>query len=62
MDRSFVSPPLTAGRNYSYQVRARWNDNGQMRDQTRTVNVTPGQTVNVDFSQPTGEQINPPGK
>jgi len=50
-DRNFVTPPLTAGRTYSYEIRAQWTTaSGQVANQTRTVSFQPGQTVNVDFT------------
>jgi len=50
--REFESPPLTPGQNYTYHVRARWMENGQPRDQTRSIVVQAGQHVNVDFNVP----------
>jgi uncharacterized protein (TIGR03000 family) len=51
-EREFVSPPLTAGRNYTYEIRARWMENGREMDQTRRVPVRPGERVTVDFTVP----------
>jgi uncharacterized protein (TIGR03000 family) len=48
--RTFVSPPLESGRGFSYEVRARWTENGKEVDQTRKVSVHAGERVNVDFS------------
>jgi uncharacterized protein (TIGR03000 family) len=51
--RTFESPPLTAGRSYTYQIRARWTDaDGKAQDQTRSVPVQPGQQAMVDFTRP----------
>jgi uncharacterized protein (TIGR03000 family) len=50
--REFFSPPLTAGRRYSYQVRLRWKDKGQTVTQTRKVVVSAGSRVQVDFMVP----------
>lgn len=47
--RRFESPPLTAGRDYTYEVRARWAQAGRPVEQTRTVRVRAGQAVRVDF-------------
>jgi len=48
--RSFVSPPLESGRDYSYEVQAKWTDeNGKAVDQKRTIRVNPGQRTTVDF-------------
>ena len=50
--RSFQSPPLTPGRRYAYEVRARWQANGRPVTQSREVRVTAGSNVEVDFPQP----------
>jgi uncharacterized protein (TIGR03000 family) len=47
--RMFVSPPLTPGRSYTYDIRARWMQNGREVDQTRHVRVQTGQRTRVDF-------------
>jgi len=47
--RRFDSPPLTPGERYTYQVRARWNDNGKEVTQTQQVEVRAGANVRVDF-------------
>jgi uncharacterized protein (TIGR03000 family) len=50
-DRTFATPTLTAGRTYSYEIRAQWTTaSGQLANQTRTVSFQPGQTVTVDFT------------
>jgi uncharacterized protein (TIGR03000 family) len=51
INRSYESPALAAGRTYSYQVRAQWMENGQVRETTRTVNVRAGENVVVDFTR-----------
>jgi uncharacterized protein (TIGR03000 family) len=48
--RTFVSPPLEPGRGFTYEVRARWTDNGKEVDRTRQVHVRAGEKVDVDFS------------
>lgn len=50
--RQFDSPPLTPGSQYSYEVRARWNENGHEVTQTKRVEVTAGAHVNVNFPVP----------
>ena len=50
--RVFASPPLDPSGTYHYNVRVQWNDNGQMKEETRRVEVRPGQTSVVDFTQP----------
>jgi uncharacterized protein (TIGR03000 family) len=50
--RYFDSPPLTAGSHYSYEVQARWNENGHDVTQTQSVAVTAGVHVSVSFPVP----------
>jgi uncharacterized protein (TIGR03000 family) len=47
--RQFVTPPLEKNQNYSYNVRARWTENGQPVDRTRKVSVHAGEQMNVDL-------------
>jgi len=51
--RTYQSPPLAQGQ-YSYEVRARWNENGREVTQTQQVGFTPGAYVEVDFPMPSG--------
>jgi uncharacterized protein (TIGR03000 family) len=50
--REFRSPPLAPGGRYSYEVRARWNENGRQITQTQHIAVTPGAHVRVEFPTP----------
>jgi uncharacterized protein (TIGR03000 family) len=47
--RQFVTPPLEAGQQYTYWIRARWDENGQAVNQLQPVEVTAGARVNVQF-------------
>jgi uncharacterized protein (TIGR03000 family) len=47
--REYQSPPLTPGSQYTYKVRARWNENGHEVTQTQQVKVTAGAHVSVKF-------------
>jgi uncharacterized protein (TIGR03000 family) len=47
--RAFVTPALKTGSTYSYKVRARWTERGQVKDETREVTVRPGGRVTIDF-------------
>jgi uncharacterized protein (TIGR03000 family) len=47
--RQFVTPPVDPGRVYSYQIRARWQQNGQVMDQTKIVQFHAGDRLTVDF-------------
>jgi uncharacterized protein (TIGR03000 family) len=51
-ERAFYSPELMPGRRYTYEVRARWKENGHEVTQTRTVNVSAGAWVYVNLSLP----------
>jgi uncharacterized protein (TIGR03000 family) len=47
--RTFVSPPLEKGQTFTYEIRARWTQDGKPVEQTRHVNVRAGENVQVDF-------------
>lgn len=51
-ERILVSPPLGGTGPYTYEVRARWPHEGQMLQQTRRVQVYPGDRLTVDFAVP----------
>ena len=50
--RRFVTPPLEAGRNQGYAVRARWTEDGRPVERTEMVRVHPGDRITVDFLSP----------
>jgi uncharacterized protein (TIGR03000 family) len=50
--RLYVSPPLTPGARYAYEVRARWTDGGREVEQVREVVVHAGDRVVVAFPRP----------
>jgi uncharacterized protein (TIGR03000 family) len=54
--RAYVSPPLEPNKEYTYDVRAQWTQNGQQRNETRHVRVRAGARVQVDFMRPQGAQ------
>jgi uncharacterized protein (TIGR03000 family) len=58
--RQFVSPPLEAGQDYSYELKARWVENGREVVQTRRIPVFSGLWRTIDFTQPEAESIAPP--
>lgn len=48
--RRFVSPPLAAGKNYTYTVKVTWKDaDGKEQKKEETVKVQPGETAVVDL-------------
>jgi uncharacterized protein (TIGR03000 family) len=49
MFRDFISPPLQPGQDYTYQVRARWMENGQEVTKNRELRVRAGDQLNLDF-------------
>jgi uncharacterized protein (TIGR03000 family) len=51
--RTYQSPPLTPGGRYSYDIQARWQDNGHRVTQTQHVEVTAGAEVQVVFPMAT---------
>jgi len=48
-NREYVTPALTPGQNYSYQVKARWMDNGQPVEKTQKVTFQAGNQVQLNF-------------
>jgi uncharacterized protein (TIGR03000 family) len=50
-ERSFESPELAAGKEYRYQVVARWTADGGPKEDRRTVVVRAGHTELVDFTK-----------
>ena len=55
-NRVFVSPALERGYQYSYEIQAKWMENGREVTRTRKVSFQPGQQVSVDFMTPTAEE------
>jgi uncharacterized protein (TIGR03000 family) len=50
-DRVFRTPALADDHPYSYEISARWTQDGTERRETRVVRFLPGQTVEVDFTR-----------
>jgi uncharacterized protein (TIGR03000 family) len=53
--RQFVSPPLTAGRDYFYDVKVKWTKDGKEVVQNRQINVHAGDVLNVAFNAATAK-------
>jgi uncharacterized protein (TIGR03000 family) len=51
-ERDFDSPSITPGKTFTYELRARWTENGRDIDQTRTIYVHAGDRFLIDFRQP----------
>ncbi len=50
--REFVSPPLTPGKGYTYEIKARWTENDKPVEQTRSVHVQANAWQVIDFTKP----------
>jgi uncharacterized protein (TIGR03000 family) len=50
MDREFISRDLEAGARYNYEVRAEFARDGKPVTETKTVQLTAGQSAGVDFT------------
>jgi len=50
LQRTFVSPPVTTGRTYTYTVRASWMENGKEMSKEKTIDVQPGQEYTISFA------------
>ena len=60
MKREFVTPQLTPGQSYTYEVRARWMANGKEYDQTRKLTVQAGGQSILNFAADEREQLPAP--
>jgi uncharacterized protein (TIGR03000 family) len=47
--REFVSPPLTPGKDYTYDIKARWTENGRDMTKDQHVTVRAGSQAMVNF-------------
>jgi uncharacterized protein (TIGR03000 family) len=48
-ERRFLSPPLTPGKEYVYEVSVRWHEGGREVTRTRSLPVRAGERLNVTF-------------
>jgi uncharacterized protein (TIGR03000 family) len=48
-ERDFVSPPLSAGRDYTYHVRVKWMEGGRPLDEVRDITVRAGDRIDLKF-------------
>ena len=48
-ERRFISPPLTPGKEYVYEVSVRWHEGGCEVTRTRSVPVRGGERLNIAF-------------
>ena len=57
---SVTTPELASDKVYTYEVRAKWTQNGREFDQTRTVTVQPGAQVVFAFFPEGKEELPAP--
>ncbi len=48
-ERQFVSPRLTPGKYYVYQIRAQWNENGKKLERTQRITFQAGDRIHLNF-------------
>jgi uncharacterized protein (TIGR03000 family) len=53
--RTFTSPPLQAGRTFTYEVKARWTQDGKPVEKAQKVKVQGGETSQVEFRPDAGQ-------
>ena len=51
MERVFETPPLSSDRTNTYEIRAKWLEDGRTMEQTRTVRLQPGAQEVINFGQ-----------
>ena len=49
--RSFVSPPLKPGSEYTYEIKAQWMENGREITRSRKIPVRAGERLAVDLTR-----------
>jgi uncharacterized protein (TIGR03000 family) len=54
--RQYVSPRLVPGKQYVYEIRARWMENGREVEQTRSMVVKAGDRLTVSFTRPSATE------
>jgi uncharacterized protein (TIGR03000 family) len=53
--RRFVTPELNADSDYTYELKVRWNKDGQPTEKTRQISVVAGGVRQVNLLQPSRE-------
>jgi uncharacterized protein (TIGR03000 family) len=60
MERLFESPPLKPNQHFTYNIKARWTENGKTVNQERQVHVLAGQNITVNFREKAREDVPAP--
>jgi len=55
--RWFVSPPINPERRYTYEIKAKWMENGREVAKTRKIAVRAGERLSVDLTKPAAETM-----
>jgi len=55
IERTYKTPPLAPGAQYYYDVSATWKEKGKEITRTRTIRVSPGGSVVLDFNKPAAD-------
>jgi uncharacterized protein (TIGR03000 family) len=58
--RQVFSPPLDPNREYTYDLQAKWLENGKEVSKTRTVTFKPGKALDVNFLAPDAHEKHTP--
>lgn len=59
IERTYESPPLAAGKIYTYEIRAKWQENGRANEQSQIVMALAGEKVSVHFPAPIKAEKHP---
>jgi uncharacterized protein (TIGR03000 family) len=59
-ERELLTPELTPGKSYTYEVRARWTQNGKQYERTRSITVRAGEQIGLTFAIDQQETLPPP--
>jgi uncharacterized protein (TIGR03000 family) len=58
--RTFKSPPLLVGKNYAYDMKVTWTENGKPMVREKTITLQAGGDAEADFRMAEGPKIIPP--
>jgi uncharacterized protein (TIGR03000 family) len=54
-DRDFMTPPLRPEQEFTYTIKAQWNQDGRNMERTRQVRLRANDTASIDFTAPPKE-------
>lgn len=58
--RTFVTPPLASDKVFTYEIKAKWNEDGKAVEQSQIVMVQAGKRVQVSFpATPAAQSVTP---